>query len=43
MSVLKKCIGDTSEIGAFEYYDLSLCLQRKLYETVNKGIDFEKK
>lgn len=42
MSVLKKCIGDNSEIGTFEYYDLSLCLQRKLYEIVNKEMDFER-
>lgn len=40
MSVLNKCIGEKSEIGNFEYYDLSICFQKKLYQIVNGDIKF---
>jgi len=40
MSVLNKCIGEKSEIGNFEYYDLSICFQKKLYQIVNGDIIF---
>lgn len=43
MSVLKKCIGNDSELCSFEYYDLSICFQKKLYKVINEGLVFDKK
>lgn len=36
LSILSKCIGKTTEIGNFDYYDFSIKFQNKLYEVVKE-------
>ncbi len=41
LSILSKCIGKTTEIGNFNYYDFSIKFQNKLFEVVKEENEFD--
>lgn len=41
LSVLSKCIGRTTEIGNFDFYDFSIRFQNKLFEVVRNKAKFD--
>lgn len=40
LSILNKCIG-SNDVGKFEYFDFSICFQKKLYQVVKGVASFE--